>query len=215
MYIDGDLRGPYGEARKVSGLPTLLFTVSSVVEDVSKCVTMDVKEPGDLVYVLGETKDELGGGEYYQLMGKTGLNVPKVDASALMPLYQSLHRAVSRGLLASAHAVTRGGLGVHLAITAMGGELGLEVDLAALPAKGASAPSRLLFSESAGRLIATVAPGDKEPFEELFSGMPAACIGEVTGTGRLVVRRGPGAPLMEETVEELKRAWLRPFGGLI
>jgi len=63
MYIDGDLEGPYGERRKRSGMPTLLFTVSSVIGDIRKCVTMDAKCPGDLVYVLGETKNELGGSE--------------------------------------------------------------------------------------------------------------------------------------------------------
>ena len=77
MYIDGNLEGPFGERRKVSGLPTLLFTVCSVIEDIARCVTMDAKFPGDLVYVLGETKNELGGSEYYQMMGSIGLNVPR------------------------------------------------------------------------------------------------------------------------------------------
>ncbi len=215
MYIDGDLRGPYGETRKVSGLPTLLFTVSSVVEDVMMCVTMDAKEPGDLIYVLGTTRDELGGGEYYQMMGGTGLNVPKADPSAFLPVYQALYRAVARGLTASAHAVTRGGLGVHLAMTAMAGEAGLEVDLVSLRAQEGLAPSRLLFSESAGRLIVTVAPENKASFEELFSGLPAACVGAVTETQRLVVRNGSGNPLMEEPVGGLKEAWQGPFGGLV
>jgi len=65
MYIDGNLEGPFGERRKVSGLPTILFTASSVIEDIRTCITMEAKCPGDLVYVLGETRDELGGSEYY------------------------------------------------------------------------------------------------------------------------------------------------------
>ena len=124
MYIDGNLEGPYGERRKVSGKPALLFTVSSVVQDVKTCVTMDAKFPGDLVYVLGETKNELGGSEYYQLMEKIGLHVPKVDVGLLWPLYLALHRAIQEGLVSSAHAVAKGGLAVHLAMVAMAGELG-------------------------------------------------------------------------------------------
>ena len=66
MYTDGELKGPSGESQKVSGLPTLQFTATSVIEDIRRCVTMEFKVPGDLLYVLGETRDELGAGEYYQ-----------------------------------------------------------------------------------------------------------------------------------------------------
>ncbi len=68
------------------------------------------KFPGDLVYVLGETRNELGGSEYYQMMGHVGLNVPKVRVEEVWPLYLALHRAIQEGWLASCHAVTRGGL---------------------------------------------------------------------------------------------------------
>ena len=118
MYIDGKVRGPFGERRKVSGLPTLLFTVCSVIDDVSKCVTMDVKFPEDLVYVVGKTSDELGASEFYQRMGHIGLNVPKVDAKELFPVYVKLARAIDDGLVASCHAIGRGGLAVHLALIA-------------------------------------------------------------------------------------------------
>ncbi|MFC1821062.1 AIR synthase-related protein, partial [Thermodesulfobacteriota bacterium] len=110
MYIDGNLKGPYGERRKISGLPTLLFTASSVVEDVDRCITMDTKFPGDLIYLLGATRNELGGSEYYQMMGETGFNVPNVDVDEVWPLYLALHRAIQRELVASVHAISRGGL---------------------------------------------------------------------------------------------------------
>ena len=148
MYIDGNLKGPFGERRKVSGLPTLLFTVSSAIEDILKCVSMDAKFPGDMVYVLGETKNELGGSEYYQMMGSVGLNVPKVDAKALWPQYVALHRAISEDLISSCHAVSRGGLAVHLALTAMAGELGMEIDLSMIPGSDGLTPAQTLYSES-------------------------------------------------------------------
>ncbi len=142
MYVDGHLEGPFGERRKVSGLPTLLFTVSSVVKDVGKCVTMDAKCPGDLVYVLGQTRDELGGGEYYELMGKVGLHVPKVDTEINWPLYRVLHEAIEERLVASAHTVSRGGLGVHLAMVAMAGQMGMELHLDSVPSGDALSDSR-------------------------------------------------------------------------
>ncbi|NIR15176.1 MAG: phosphoribosylformylglycinamidine synthase, partial [Desulfobacterales bacterium] len=167
MYIDGNLEGPFGERRKVSGLPTLLFTVSGIIEDVGKSITMDAKIPGDLVYVLGETKNELGGSEYYQMMGEVGLHVPEVDANALWPLYLALHRAIQQGLLSSAHAVTRGGLGVHLTLVALGGELGMEARLGDVPCSNALTNSQILFSESAGRFIVTIDREKRGAFEEV------------------------------------------------
>ena len=80
MYIDGHLPGEFGETHKISGLPTLLFTATSVIPDVGRCLTLDCKEPGDYIYLVGKTRPELGGSEYYELFGYTGLNVPEVVA---------------------------------------------------------------------------------------------------------------------------------------
>src|SRR6056297_275989 len=121
MYVDGHLAGRYGETHKVSALESLQFSTIGVIPDVETAVTMDVKMPGDLVYVLGETRDELGASEYYQCFGYTGANVPKVRHERFMKTYRALHRAIARGLIASAHGIYRGGLGVHLAMIAMGG----------------------------------------------------------------------------------------------
>jgi len=158
MYIDGNLEGPFGERRKVSGLPTLLFTVCSVIEDIRNCITMEAKCPGDLVYVLGATKDELGGSEYYQLMGETGLQVPKVGIEDVWPLYKAVHRTIQKGILSSCHAVTRGGLGVHLAMVSFGGEVGMEIDLDRLKGCSGLPNAKILYSESAGRFIITIPP---------------------------------------------------------
>jgi phosphoribosylformylglycinamidine synthase len=215
MYIDGNLEGPFGERRKVSGLPALLFTVSSVIEDVGKCITMDAKIPGDLVYVLGATRNELGGGEYYQMMGEVGLHVPVVDANELWPLYLSLHKTIQLGLLSSAHAVTRGGLGVHLALVAMGGELGMEIHLADVLSSNGLTHSQILFSESAGRFVVTVDPAKQGAFEEIFRGMRISHVGVVTESTLLRIRDGEGVLIIEEEIPQLKACWNGPFGGLI
>jgi phosphoribosylformylglycinamidine (FGAM) synthase-like enzyme len=215
MYIDGNLEGPFGERRKVSGLPTLLFTVSSVIEDVGRCVTMDAKIPGDPVYVLGETKNELGGGEYYQMMGEVGLRVPEVDANKLWPLYVSLHKAIQQGLVSSAHAVTRGGLGVHLAMVAMGGELGMEIHLGDIPSSDQLTASQILFSESAGRFVVTIDPAKQKAFEKIFDGLKISQVGIVAESPVLRIKDGEGALIIEEEISQLKDWWNRPFGGLI
>ncbi|MBN1847042.1 MAG: phosphoribosylformylglycinamidine synthase subunit PurS [Deltaproteobacteria bacterium] len=215
MYIDGNLEGPFGEKRKVSGLPTLLFTVSSVIQDITRCVTMDAKFPGDLIYVLGDTKNELGGGEYYQMMGELGLHVPEVKVEDVWPIYRALHQAIQQGLISSAHAIARGGLGVHLAFTAMGGALGMDVHVKDVPCSKPLSDTRILYSESAGRFIVTIDPARKQAFEKLFKGMPAGCIGTISDSKRFRIQSKTGSWMMKEDIDELKECWKRPFGGLI
>jgi phosphoribosylformylglycinamidine synthase II len=214
MYVDGNLKGPFGERRKVSGLPTLLFTISSVIEDIHRCVTMNAEFPGDLVYVLGETGDELGGSEFYQVLGETGLNVPTVDTGMVLPLYRALSESLQKNLVTSCHAVTRGGLAVHLALVAMGGELGMEVSVENIQKAPGLSPTRALYSESCGRFVVTVDPSRKQAFEDRFSGMHLTQIGLVTDSPRFIIRDATGTPLINENVLELKEIWQRPFGDL-
>jgi phosphoribosylformylglycinamidine synthase len=215
MYIDGNLKGPFGERHKISGLPTLMFTVCSVIEDIARCVTMDAKFPGDLVYVLGETKNELGGSECYQMMGSIGLNVPQVNAKEVWPGYVALNRAIQEGLVSSCHAVSRGGLAVHLAMVAMAGELGMEINLTSIPRASGLTVSQTLYSESCGRFIITVPPGKKEMFEELFAGIKMAHMGIVSESPRFCVRDGRGEAIIEEDISTLKNSWKKLFGELI
>jgi phosphoribosylformylglycinamidine (FGAM) synthase-like enzyme len=192
-----------------------MFTICSVIEDIARCVTMDAKFPGDLVYVLGETKNELGGSEYYQMMGSIGLNVPKVNAEEVWPGYLALYKAIQEGLVASCHAVSRGGLAVHLALVAMAGELGMEINLTSIPRASGLTVSQTLYSESCGRCIITVPPGKKNVFEELFAGIKMAQMGIVSESPRFCVRDGRGEAIIEEDTSTLKNSWKKPFGELI
>jgi len=215
MYTDGEVKGPFGMTQKISGMPTLQFTATTLVEDVQKCVTMEAKIPGDLVYILGKTGGELGASEYYQMMGWIGLNVPQVDAAKALRLYYALYQAIQEGLVTSCHAPGRGGLGVHLALCAMGGNLGMDIDLASCPVTGALSNTRLLYSESAGRFIVTIDPKKREAFEHAMHGLEYACAGKVTDTGILRVSGIDDAVIIEERIGDLKDAWKEPFGGLI
>ncbi len=215
MYVDGNLAGRYGETHKVSALETLQFSTTSVIDDITKCVTMDCKMPGDLVYILGTTRNELGGSEYYEHLGYVGLNVPKVLPDQFMAVYRSLARAIEKELVASAHGIYRGGLGVHLAMVAMGGNLGMTVDLCLVPADKVERNDLLLFSESAGRFIVTVDPNKKEIFEEIFNGFAFACIGTISGESDFVIKGVDKKTLISVPVQDLKAAWKRPLGELI
>ncbi|MGD8435428.1 MAG: AIR synthase-related protein, partial [Syntrophobacterales bacterium] len=214
MYVDGNLEGDFGERHKVSGLETLQFTGTSVIEDVQRCLTMEPKVPGDYLYILGVTRNELAGSEYYDLYGYTGLNVPQVKLEEVLPLYQALEQSTRGEILASAHGIYRGGLGVHLALVAMAGGLGLKVELAEVPAEGVKRDDILMYSESAGRFIVTVAPEDRAEFEEKFKGLPCGCVGMVTENKKLTIRGLEGKVLLNVGLRQLKTAWKKPFSNL-
>jgi phosphoribosylformylglycinamidine synthase len=215
MYVDGHLPGRYGEMHKVSAPETLQFSAISVVADIQQCVTLDSKMPDDLIYVLGSTQDELGGSEYYAHFGEIGLNVPQVDPKRFWGIYRGLHQAITRGLVASAHGIYRGGLGVHLAMVAMGGNLGMQVELERVPASGVRHNPVVLFSESAGRFIVTIDPNNCQDFESLFEPSTCACIGTITATPQLDIMGLDQKNIVSLAVSDLKAAWKKPFGDLI
>ncbi|MBI5135233.1 phosphoribosylformylglycinamidine synthase, partial [Candidatus Uhrbacteria bacterium] len=129
--------------------PTLLVSSLAVMDDARSAMTLDAKTPGDLVYVLGETRDELGASEYYAMHDAVGANVPMVDTQKNIILYQALNEAIAKGVVASAQSVHRGGLAAALVKTAVGGMLGMDVALADIP--GAAANDTVaLWSESQG-----------------------------------------------------------------
>jgi phosphoribosylformylglycinamidine synthase subunit PurSL len=215
MYVDGHLPGRYGETHKVSALETLQFSTTSVVGDITKCVTLDSKVPGDLVYILGTTRNELGGSEYYAHLGYVGLNVPRVIPDEFIVLYKALGDAIEKEIVASAHGIYRGGLGVHLAMVAMAGNLGMTVNMGRVPAEQIDRDDLILFSESAGRFIVTIDPKNREFFEKIFNGLACSCIGVVTDPPELVIQGIDNRRIMEVSVQDLKAAWKKPFGELI
>jgi phosphoribosylformylglycinamidine synthase len=87
-----------------------------------------------------------------------------------------------------------------------------------LPEAGEIAPlrdDRILYSESAGRLLVTVPPEQAGAFERRLADHVAVPIGVVRSDGQLVIRGAAGAPIIDLPIEELREAWKRPYGHLI
>jgi phosphoribosylformylglycinamidine synthase len=176
---------------------------------------MDSKIPGDLVYVLGPTGNHLGGSEYYAHLGYVGLNVPHVRSDRFVKIYKALQAAISDGIVASAHGIYRGGLGIHLAMVAMGGNLGMDIRLSRVPVEGIDRDDTILFSESAGRLIVTIDPAKRGDFESRFKDLTCSFIGQVTDGSDFSIKGLDGSTIIAAKVRELKAAWKRTFGQLI
>jgi len=196
---------------KISIPPTLLFSTMGKIEDVRKAVTMDAKKSGDLVYVLGETREELGGSEWFALHGFTGNNVPKVNALKAKNLYDALTGAINKGLVASCHDCSDGGLGIALAETAFAGGLGMDVDLSRVPREGIERDDYLFFSESQSRFVATVSPKSREEFEGILAGNIIACAGKITSNKTFRVYGTNGETIVEEDINDLKKVWQKPL----
>jgi phosphoribosylformylglycinamidine synthase len=214
MSMDGTVMDADGKERRISALPTLKFAADGIVTDVRKCVTMDAKCPGDLVYMLGMTRDELGGSEFYSMHSEVGLNVPKVDLKKSRLLYNVVYSAMNRGIIASCHGCYKGGLGIALAQTAFAGGYGMDVSLSAVPKEGLDNDAKLLFSESAGRFVVTVPQDKQEQFEKVMRGrrktgsaVDYGVVGKVTNNSYLKVTGLGGNAIINESIGDLKQAW--------
>jgi phosphoribosylformylglycinamidine synthase len=184
--------------------PTLLVSAIGQIDDVREALTLDLKSAGDALYVLGETGDHCGGSEYYRALGEAdglepvagrpapyvGTHPPTLDPGVTLPLYRALERAIRDGLVRSAATPTKGGLAVSLTRSALAGDLGVDVDLAAVPGTEGLSDDIALFSESNGRFVVSVAPDDARELERRFSSLPCRRIGSVTEERRVLVRRG-------------------------
>ena len=190
--------------------PSLLISAIGQVEDVARCVTMDLKQPGNLLYLVGETKDELGGSHYALVNGLEGGQVPMVDARRALQTFQVIHTATRQRLVRACHDLSEGGLAVAAAEMAFAGGLGVSVDLGKAGDESL-ADAVLLFSESNSRFLCEVSPQNAEAFDRAMGEVVTRRIGTVVGNGRLIITRGD-EHVIDADAMELKETWQSVFG---
>jgi len=209
------MKNDYGSGvDKISIPPTLLFTAVGIIDDIDLAVTVDFKRPGDIVYVVGESFGELGGSEYFAMLGAVGQGVPEVDAVRSRTVFECLHEAIKAGLVSSCHDISDGGLGVALAESAIAADLGVEVNLSDVPgAQNFERDDFLLFSESQGRFVVSVSHGKRKEFERVMFPVAHRAVGEVTAEGIFKIRSiKPGSPeIISLQVDSLRRSWKKPL----
>lgn len=210
MSMDGTIKDTSDNDHRISALPTLQFSAVGKIDDIRKCVTMDVKEPGDLVYILGITKDELGGSEYYEARGEIGLNVPAVDTDKAIKLYNSLSKVTDKELVNSIHGIYKGGLIISLAKSSFAGGYGMEINLDQVPTEGLNNIDKILYSESASRFIVIIHPESKKYFEDIMEGNIFKKIGSVENNENLKIVAG-GKIIIDENIYKLKESWQKTF----
>ena len=198
------------EGQSLAIPPTLLISAMGQVPDVRKCVTMDLKEAGNILLLVGATRDELGGSHWAMIRGLDGGNVPRVDPETAPHIFRTLHAAISRGLIRSCHDLSEGGLAVALAEMAIAGGLGAFVTFR--PGMRSLHPAVKLFSESPSRFILEVHPKHEGVVVSMLQGLPYTPIGRVDEKPRLYIRASDDpAGSINAPLSALKDAWQSPL----
>ena len=203
----------YNESPLGPVTPTLLITAIGIVPNIQFTTSMDLKAPGNLLYVVGETFNELGGSEYYKLKGYLGASVPKVKGAKAKRTFKAVTKAIDFGLIKTCHDLSEGGLAVAAAEMAFAGGYGLELDLGKVPGKALERSDFVLFSESNSRFLVEVSEKDRQEFEALMKGKACAKIGKVTKDEKLLIHGLNRKIVVDASLAELRRSWKKTLSG--
>ena len=196
-----------GSRQTISIPSTLLISAMGQVDDVSTCVTMDLKSPGNLLYQIGETKNELGGSHWSLVAGASGGDVPQVDIASAKAIFEAVHGAIESGLIRSCHDISEGGLVAAVAEMAFSGGVGAEIDVSSIEA---NSDLIRLFSESNSRFVVEITPENQAAFESAFKDLSVSHIGKTTDGDSVLVSNGSDT-LVSESLEKLKSVWQQPL----
>jgi phosphoribosylformylglycinamidine synthase len=207
--------------RRISIPPTVLFSTIGIMEDINQTVTLSFKRPGDVICVMGLTRDELGASEFARLMARramtpeaVGGQVPTLDTDLALRIYAEMGNATAARMLRSCHTPTLGGLGTGLALCCLGGDLGAHVELAALPVAGPLTDDAALFAESNSRFILTCTEEEWPNLESLFDGLPFARVGTVTDEPRLVIHGRRGRKRVDAPLARMRKSFKETLHGI-
>ena len=208
------------DGEKISVPPTLLFSLIGNHKDVRKAVSSDFKESGDMIYLVGETHQELGASELAFMLqdesqGASGIGgqVPQIDTARNLSLYRSLTFAMSKELVASAHDCSDAGLAAALAECCFGCDSGANLDISQL----LSAQSDLdiwgaLFGESLGRILVSVKPQNSQLFEESMKGHTCDILG-IVGSEDEIIFRNSDEVVLSASMSDLRNSWKGTLNG--
>jgi phosphoribosylformylglycinamidine synthase len=178
--------------------------------DIRKAATMDLKEEGNPVYMVSETKDEMGGSHFYMIKRRKGGRIPGVEFPSARMTMEKVTAAIDRDVVRACHDCSEGGLAVAAAEMCFAGGLGMKIDLRKVPQKGIRKNYKLLFSESNSRFLVEVGKAKAHEFEKIME-RRASRIGEVTPDKKLIVTGLNGGKVVNEDVDGMKRAWQKTF----
>ncbi|MFQ6051640.1 MAG: phosphoribosylformylglycinamidine synthase subunit PurL [Candidatus Hydrothermarchaeota archaeon] len=198
----------YNESPLLSVAPTPTLLGVGIMEDVRKAVTIDIKGSGNYLYVIGETKKEMGGSEYYKALNVNGGKVPRVNIDESKKNIYGIIDLISKGLIESCHDLSNGGLAVALSESLIAGDIGAEIDLRGLNNLRSDIK---LFSESNSRFLIEIEGKNREKVEDFCKRMriPIKFIGKTKKEKTLEIKEKK--ELISLPLEEIWNAWNAPI----
>lgn len=190
----------YNETNGEAVYPTPVVGMVGLIEDTAHITTQTFKDAGDLIYIIGEAKEEFGGSELQKMVeGKIFGSAPAIDLEIEQKRQSQLLQAIRSGLVKSAHDISEGGLSIALAESLFGqNQLGAKVSI-----KGTE--SAALFGETQSRFLLSIKEANQAAFEAVMD--DAVCLGKVTSTPKLIVHNEKGELLIDAAVQELQDVW--------
>ena len=203
--MKNDFRGKngYGQDIKISVLSTLLVSAMAKV-DVRHSQQSSFKSSTDLIYLIGGFGSGLLGSELLaqlELQEDQQVELPLIKLQKNYELYKKIYMGVQKNIFTSLHDISEGGLAVSLAESCFGNvALGAKIQIS-----GENSLD-VLFNETPGRFLASIAFKNKAEFENLL-GNKAFCMGEVTNDKKLEILSDQGETLIQDECEVFKKAW--------
>ncbi|HWB21109.1 MAG TPA: AIR synthase-related protein, partial [Phycisphaerales bacterium] len=187
--------------------PTLLISGMGIVPDLMKCATMDAKQAGNLLVMVGMTHKAMGGSHYQMIHGTLPNSaegeLPTIDLESGPKTARAVHELIKRGLVRAAHDCSEGGMLVAAAEMAFAGELGLQIDLSTVRADEHLNQAAMCFSETPSRYLLEVERKNLAAADHVLRGLPYAVIGEFNRSDRMIVTGG----VLNIRIEDLRTAW--------
>lgn len=208
------------EGKSLSIPGTILISAVGIMDDVSKAVTMDFKGQDNLIYVIGDTFDEMGGSIYLDTLGVLGNSVPQVHTKKGLDIFRAVSRVAQKGLAKSIHDCSEGGLGVALSEMAFSGGVGAKIFLKQVPYTIRDVKLKtknlrddfVLFSESNSRFVAEVSRNSQKEFEKTLKGISFGVIGYTQAAKALMIYGLHQNICVNADIDLLKTAWKKTLG---
>ncbi|MDR1195815.1 MAG: phosphoribosylformylglycinamidine synthase subunit PurL [Endomicrobium sp.] len=209
-FISGkdSLHNEYSIGGKMYSIPpALLISAMGVIDNVENTVTMPFKKDGNAVFILGYTRNELGGSVFSKINKIKGGIVPDVYPKESKIIMQKLYDAVNKNIVEACHDCSEGGIAVSVSEMAFAAQKGVKINIDAVKCKEQMTPAEILFSESNGRFIVEIAPENIAKFKEVFKGTAYAQIGYVCDSGKVIFESEKNKVKAIEKSEALLNSW--------
>ncbi|MDR7000254.1 phosphoribosylformylglycinamidine synthase subunit PurL [Neobacillus niacini] len=193
----------YNESNGEAIFPTPTIGMVGLIQDIEHITTQEFKKEGDSIFLVGETKEELGGSEYQKLVkGKIEGRPPQLNLEFERSIQAFTLKVIQEGIVQSAHDAAEGGLAVAIAESCIGGNMGAEIHL-----NDELRTDISLFSETQSRIVLSVLKEHVEKVQEIAGQMqvPLKELGKVTGNELSISHNGK--TVLSMPIVELSAAW--------